>query len=559
LKTNNNISLYNVKQVEIIRGPGSALYGSNAFLGVINVLTDKTLNEVSLSAGNFQSTEAYVAARHAILGWDIAASGRFASDDGDHYNILVDVPSSDFRHTQDPRTDIDFSLSIANHVFSADIRRSERRQEDFIQFGAVDDSVNYADEISTSVSVSYKLLDQGDWKWSIKAAYVEDETDNSDLIFDPGAAQAEGFFDVGVMDKAIGGELIEQNHLTIDVDGGWQSGNNQLLFGASYLNEEVERAVFQANFDTVQLFAADEPFPLTPTPSADASGPIGVNGSISRHVNSLYIQNKYRGTLAREHDLEFTLGVRYDDYSDFGSNVSPRLALVYNATDETTIKLMYGEAFRAPSFREQTELKLVFKGNPNLGAEKIKTYELSYIQQFSRLQTGITYFESKISDGIELSSGTDLGRVFTTPVNSLEMDLSGVEAEITASLGPLLIRAALTKLIETEENPTQVSTETASLSANYLSGKFNYNLSAYYHSEVEARPDQSGVGYSDLDRYSLLNFTGRYKWADEFFWVLRLKNLLNEDYQTLSTTDKVATGGIPSRGRTLAIGVEVKW
>src|SRR5690606_32168414 len=51
-------------------------------------------------------------------------------------------------------------------------------------------------------------------------------------------------------------------------------------------------------------------------------------------------------------DWELTIGVRYDDYTDFGSTVNPRLALVWSTSHNLTTKLLYGEAFRAPSFSE---------------------------------------------------------------------------------------------------------------------------------------------------------------------------------------------------------------
>ncbi len=86
-------------------------------------------------------------------------------------------------------------------------------------------------------------------------------------------------------------------------------------------------------------------------------------------------------------NLSFTLGVRYDRYSDRGKFVSPRVALVYNPSRRTTLKLLYGRAFRAPNIYElYYESPDEVKSNPFLNEEKINTFE--------------TVIEQKLSDNI---------------------------------------------------------------------------------------------------------------------------------------------------------------
>jgi outer membrane receptor protein involved in Fe transport len=76
-------------------------------------------------------------------------------------------------------------------------------------------------------------------------------------------------------------------------------------------------------------------------------------------------------------DWDLTAGVRYDNYSDFGDTVNPRLALVWSARYDLTAKLLYGRAFRAPSFAELfNRNNPVVLGNPNLDPEQIQTAEL---------------------------------------------------------------------------------------------------------------------------------------------------------------------------------------
>jgi outer membrane receptor protein involved in Fe transport len=97
-----------------------------------------------------------------------------------------------------------------------------------------------------------------------------------------------------------------------------------------------------------------------------------------------------------------TTGVRYDHFSDFGNTTNPRLALVWATTDKITTKLLYGKAFRAPSFSElfATSNPLTL-GNPNLKPETIDTYELALSHQLSsRLLYTANIYRYNIKDFI---------------------------------------------------------------------------------------------------------------------------------------------------------------
>jgi iron complex outermembrane receptor protein len=70
-------------------------------------------------------------------------------------------------------------------------------------------------------------------------------------------------------------------------------------------------------------------------------------------------------------------GLRYDDYSDVGGTLNPRLALVWQTRPEWTTKLLYGRAFRAPSFNDLYLTDTQAQGNPHLKPETINTWELA--------------------------------------------------------------------------------------------------------------------------------------------------------------------------------------
>ena len=101
-------------------------------------------------------------------------------------------------------------------------------------------------------------------------------------------------------------------------------------------------------------------------------------------------------------DWEFTLGIRYDHYSDFGSTINPRLALVWQPRQNFTSKLLYGSAFRAPSLYElYSTSNPVLLGNSALDPETIKTWELALdYRATDNLHTAMNLFNYQASDKI---------------------------------------------------------------------------------------------------------------------------------------------------------------
>jgi iron complex outermembrane receptor protein len=98
-------------------------------------------------------------------------------------------------------------------------------------------------------------------------------------------------------------------------------------------------------------------------------------------------------------DWTLTGGVRRDQYSDFGGTTNPRIALVWDASLELTAKVLYGSAFRAPSFNEQYGVNPVASGNPSVRPETIKTLETALQWQANKdLQFNMSVFRYEMED-----------------------------------------------------------------------------------------------------------------------------------------------------------------
>jgi iron complex outermembrane receptor protein len=126
---------------------------------------------------------------------------------------------------------------------------------------------------------------------------------------------------------------------------------------------------------------------------------------------------------------QLTAGIRYDNYSDFGSTFNPRAALVWDINKQLTTKLLYGKAFRAPSFSEQgNQNNPVLLGNKDLKPETINTIEWAIdYRPISTLRTALNIYYYEIKNLI--AAVPDAGKPSATFQNSGKQDGYGGEFE----------------------------------------------------------------------------------------------------------------------------------
>jgi iron complex outermembrane receptor protein len=175
---------------------------------------------------------------------------------------------------------------------------------------------------------------------------------------------------------------------------------------AFYTGFEQHRVHIGTGFRIEDLYAATETKNFTNTGAPNGTPPVlvDVTGDPSqvyllphkRHLSYVFVQDEW--SVAK--DWALTVGVRSDQYSDFGGTTNPRLALVWDAAYNVVIKVMHGTAFRAPSFAEQYNLhNPVANGSPNVKPETIVTDELAFAwQATSALQTNLNFFHYEMSN-----------------------------------------------------------------------------------------------------------------------------------------------------------------
>jgi iron complex outermembrane receptor protein len=375
------LPLENVARIEIIRGPGSALYGAEAFAGVINIITrtaaDTPGTLVTLGGGSFNTTD--ISVRHGG-NWgpiEVAAYLRLGHTDGQKEIITADAQTvNDARfgtrasvapgpvNTGYDALDANLDLSYGRWHWRSNLKRRENVQNGAGVNSALDPtSSGTGDRFTTDLSWTDPQFAQ-DWGVGFVASYFRQQEGYPRLVLFPAGTRLGGSF---FPDGMIGGPLR------------WDQTYRLSAF-ASYTGFVGHSLRMGLGHDDIDLFKA-QTFKNFLLPAVGAPIPTGAQvdyGDIQPHikpqrrqVNYLYAQDEWQ--FAR--DWALTAGLRQDSFSDVGNTTNPRLALVWDASLDITAKLLYGEAFRAPALAESYGINPVSNGNPNLRPETIKTLE----------------------------------------------------------------------------------------------------------------------------------------------------------------------------------------
>jgi len=380
-----------IDRIEIVRGPGSVLYGDNAFFGVINVITRRadSVNgaEVSGSYGEFNSYQGRVTAGKVFTnGLELLLSGTLYNSDGPenlfYPQFNTPAQNNGVAHNLDADASHSVFASVRYKDFTLQGAFNEREKENpTAQFGTTfnDPHLRTIDDRGyASLSYTHSFEDVVD----LTAQVYYDRT--SFQIVYPQAPilfkeQQQG--DWWGTEVQLTKKLFDRHVITV---------------GAEYRDDfNQHRLLFQEG--TGQVFA-------------------DVNRT--RQNYGVYAQ----GDFAVLTNLHFNAGVRLDKYGSFDPSVDPRLALIYNPFAKSTIKAIYGTAFRAPNFLELSDP--IF---PNIGPEKITTYELVYEQEIGQhVKTSLSGFYNNMDNLIFLQNGSFTN--FNADAKGMELSLEGIWA-----------------------------------------------------------------------------------------------------------------------------------
>jgi outer membrane receptor for ferrienterochelin and colicins len=430
----------NIARIEVIRGPGSALYGADAFAGVINIITktaaDINGTEVGLRAGSFNSRDGWVQHGGTWGSFDAAAYLRVGHTDGQRQIISADEQSgldTLFGTTASLApgpVDLGYDAIDGRIDLSRDkwrLRAGYQQRSNGGSGAGVASALdpagkNYGERVNTDLTYQDANF-APDLDVTAQASYLY-ITEQSDLtLFPPGTNFGLGPFPDGV----IGNPDKWERHLRANlaaVYSGLQS--HKLRFGAGTQNDDLYRTQESRNYNLVlEPGVGYVPQPLPGGVTDMNNSEIFMTPHV-RRVNYVYAQDEWAFT----RDWYLTAGIRHDQYSDFGGTTNPRLALVWDTAYNLTSKLLYGQAFRPPSFAELYNINNpVAQGNPSLKPETNQSLELAFAWQVaSTLQANLNLFRYQMKDILRFVPDPSTG--ISTAQNAGSQHGQGFETEL---------------------------------------------------------------------------------------------------------------------------------
>jgi iron complex outermembrane receptor protein len=414
--------LENVARIEVIRGPGSALYGADAFSGVINVITKTAADikgtEYGLRAGSFNSRDAWIQHGGKLGSLDAAFYLRAGNTDGQKGIIQQDAQSAwDTCFTtggcpgipaipgytpvslapgpvNEQRKAIDARADLSKEAWRF---RAAYQQRELGTGAGLAGSLDPNARVSESRMYLDLSYEQANWapNWDVSGVLgyydiKEKPADPAYTLFPAGAFGSAGSGNSFDTNGMIGNPGHSERHTHASLSAFYTGfEQHRVRVGTGYRIEDMYEAMETKNFDAT----------FAPLPGlVDATGNPALVYMLPHKRNLSYVFAQDEWSIAK--DWALTVGVRHDRYSDFGGTTNPRLALVWDAAYNVVVKAMHGTAFRAPSFSEQYSINNpVAVGSPNIKPETINTDELAFSwQPVSKLQTNLNFFQYHMRD-----------------------------------------------------------------------------------------------------------------------------------------------------------------
>ncbi|TAN65751.1 MAG: TonB-dependent receptor [Methylobacter sp.] len=409
-----------IARVEVVRGPGSAVYGADAFAGVINIITktkqDIKGTEVGGRVGSFDTYDGWALHGGTWAGFDVAATLEYHDTQGHKGIVDADAQTVQFDRLFGSHASLapgPVNLQAQNLDARVDLSREKWRIRAGLQnrgnigngagfAQALDPTNRYASQ-RWNADLNYDNPDFAeDWNVKAQLSYLDtsQEVESNLTLFPPGARlpidPATGQLGRGPFvtfpQGYIGNPEIFERHASFNTSAFYTGFNRHTLrIGAGFNYGTLYDAKATENFGINQLTGTANP--LLPNFSLiNVTGtPANFISTADRKNSFVFLQDEWK--FAK--DWAFTAGIRYDNYSDFGNTVNPRLALVWEARHNLTTKLLYGSAFRAPSFAElYLTNNPVGQGNPALKPEIMDTVELAFdYRPIDKLRLGLNIFD----------------------------------------------------------------------------------------------------------------------------------------------------------------------
>lgn len=415
----NQIPVTAIERIEVLRGPSCALYGSDALGGVVNIITRATPEKFTASADVRYGTDSH--------------------DDGQQANSSASIGTKIGK--------LGLMLSTSYHKENS-WNRSEPLPEDgdAVDLGSMVGRLSYdfSEEHRANAGFEYITNDrEGLRKFPNNQNGLERLRDAEDERLNY-FVDYEGQFDDGKRLTVGAYHSQQENEVTMD-----PYTNLTAEEDAEHSLDQVEAKYFFPLFDSHFITTGVE---ARHERREDSTG-----SDEDMDNSSLFVQDE----IQISDPLYLVIGGRLDDYSEFGSQMTPRASMVYSLTDNVNLNASYSEGFRAPSISElyvtswRSQGKKVCLSNEDLEPEESRSYELGVSADFDRISGSLTAFRTDIDQMIvEYDLGNIAGVSTSQHRNISEASMTGLESELSYELSEQFDLTGYLSWLDTEDKDT---------------------------------------------------------------------------------------------------------
>jgi len=496
--------LDNIERIEVIRGPQSAIWGTDALGAVINIISkkadQKTLHS-ELEYGSFNSLKAAVSGGYAQNNWRL--NGGITGIDSGGSNIALQGDEKDAYENLTARLslDNDWSETISSTLrFSHSDAMNEYDGTDFMVTGLPVDADLWTERSLTTAMAQLRIKPDNS-RWLSRFDYHYSDTDG------------ENFTPFG-RDSRTTAETHEMKVLN-----SWRLGS-----------QPKDRLNILLDHRTIDF-----------TQAGTATGFGDPNQSQSYDVTGVAIE--LQGQINER--LNWQASARHDDFNAFEDVSSFQLAGRYQLSNQQRLRATLGSGSKAPSFIERFGyFPAQFVGNPDLKPEQSKSYELAYEIDYHGHQLAFIYFNQDLTDEID-GFVYDVDAAAFTARNKLnDSERHGIEVSWLGQWSPQISsRINYTYTDATEDDAMGVSQTEVRRPKHITTLTVNYdfaNQRGRLYSTVHHQSSQLDNFFSPstfltekvrLDGFTTVSLNVSWAFTDKTRAYIRADNMLDENYQ----------------------------
>lgn len=410
------ISLSDIERIEIVKGPSSALYGSEAMGGVVNVITKQSGKPSGLAGVSRSKRDA-----NNWYHFDTGRKGNLSAAADMKFNKIFRKQDADDAFSDSYGTAEAYNFSAKYHI--KDNQYVQIFYDYFTQHLKSDTGVPQYAPLSVFMgrmqlngSASIEGVNLHDYKQKNYGVSLNGHSSSNDWqirlyrsVFDWNDQKNQKVSGV-IPDKKLNPglkraymTLVNRNHNTHDFNENsnalwalegkntWTvNSHNRLTFGAEYIDNTVKGTNLGSNGTSVK--------------DLSKNGKTKKSSEVNIDTYAFYVQDEI------ENGKWFIVpAFRYDHHSTFGGHVSPKLGLTYKAQDNLRFKFNYGDGFKAPSvyqlyyslYRMMGQTYVNLLGNKDLKPEESKSFDVGVEAEFGNGYGSLSYFDSHVKNLIE--------------------------------------------------------------------------------------------------------------------------------------------------------------